>query len=588
MALKGIDVSVWQGNIDWSRASKAIDFAILRGGYGKTIDAQFQNNVSGTSKYNVPIGVYWYSNANSVSDAYIEAQACIAAIKGKKLAYPVFYDVEEEDIYAKGSVFITQICEAFFNTLKQAGIKKLGIYSSASPLSTYFDKHLLSKYDVWVAHYGVSKPSYSGEYTMWQYTSTGSIPGIDGNVDTNYCYKDYTGNGTQSAVMSSSEFLSNDTAMLSSISPDMIDTESIKAYIATVDRKTQKLVGESLVASRVSGVMIEAGYLYDQSHMMTKAFANPLLDRQVKECQSAGLPYGLYMIGRAKNESEALSEMWWFSRYIQKHIPKYGAWIQLELSASKTINDRIVDTYREYLEKLGLRKKIGFYTTKDQLSKITWKDKCNDWYLWLNAHVSNLSELDGLLYPEFFMLDAANAKPRSVNTTYVNSLNPTPLAQQDVAGGTTITVPASVRQSGITGNYTNYTYMYGRWARSTIQYQLAEMWAKQGKPSSRNIATISGYYLAAVAPKFGTTGDVISVYLENGQQFSCILADAKGADAQSPYGHVFGDGTVDIIEWEKAGTPYSNVDNATKIDLTNWQGVKVSKISNRGRFKGLT
>lgn len=151
-------------------------------------------------------------------------------------------------------------------------------------------------------------------------------------------------------------------------------------------------------------------------------------------------------------------------------------------------------------------------------------------------------------------------------------------------------IPSSVNQSGITGNYTNYSYFYGRWASSSIQKKLADIWNQQGKPSNRNIATISGYYLCAVTLTLGTTGDLITVVLTDGTSFNCIIADSKGAnpalsgESGTEYGHAFGSGAIDIIEWEKKGSSASNVDNHTKIDLTGWEGKKVSKVINYGTF----
>lgn len=151
-------------------------------------------------------------------------------------------------------------------------------------------------------------------------------------------------------------------------------------------------------------------------------------------------------------------------------------------------------------------------------------------------------------------------------------------------------IPNSVNQSGISGNYSNYTYLYDIWSSSSIQRKLADLWNKQGRPSNRNIATISGYYLCAVTLTLGNTGDLITVVLEDGTSFNCIVADSKGAnpalsgESGNAYGHSFGDGSIDIIEWEKKGTSASCVDNHTKIDLSGWGGKSVSKIINHGTY----
>lgn len=151
-----------------------------------------------------------------------------------------------------------------------------------------------------------------------------------------------------------------------------------------------------------------------------------------------------------------------------------------------------------------------------------------------------------------------------------------------LSGGTQIMIPPDVNQSGITGNYTNYSYFYSKWSKGTNQRKLADVWGNQGKPSSRNIATINGYYLVAVVTTIGQVGDILTVVLEDNTSFNVMVGDAKGADAQSPWGHLIG-GKVDIIEWEKCGSSSSGTDS-TPIDLTGWRGKKVSYFVKHGSY----
>lgn len=149
------------------------------------------------------------------------------------------------------------------------------------------------------------------------------------------------------------------------------------------------------------------------------------------------------------------------------------------------------------------------------------------------------------------------------------------------ANGREVIIPTSVLQSGICGNYTNYTYFFPKWSKGTNQRKVADMWHDKGRQSDRGIATISGYYLVAVTPIFGKVGDSIAVVLENGASFNAIIADLKGNDARSQWGHDMGGGKLDIIEWERVGSPNkNNVVNA--INLSGWQGQRVIKIINRG------
>lgn len=195
MATKfGIDVSKWQGNIDWVKASKKIDFAMLRAGYGSTAaqkDQKFEANYTGCKNNGVPVGAYWYNYATTVAGAKKEAKACIEVLKNKKFDYPVFYDVEEQKNLQLGKSTVSAITKAFITELEGAGYK-VGIYSMLSALNNYFNDDLLNTYDVWLAHVNVKQTTYKKPYAIWQYSWNGKIDCISGDVDCNYCYKDYT------------------------------------------------------------------------------------------------------------------------------------------------------------------------------------------------------------------------------------------------------------------------------------------------------------------------------------------------------------------------------------------------------------
>lgn len=188
---KGIDVSQWQGDINWS-AVKA-DFAILRAGYGRVksqIDTKFEQNYRNAKAVGMPLGAYWYSYAMSPDEARVEARVFIDIIKGKQFEYPVYFDVEEQAVFRLGTNAVSNIISAFCDEMEKAGYF-VGLYMSASPLTTYVTQAVRERYAIWVAHYGVSKPSYSGQYGMWQYSSTGRVDGIGGDIDMDECYVDY-------------------------------------------------------------------------------------------------------------------------------------------------------------------------------------------------------------------------------------------------------------------------------------------------------------------------------------------------------------------------------------------------------------
>jgi GH25 family lysozyme M1 (1,4-beta-N-acetylmuramidase) len=188
---KGIDVSEHQGIIKWDNVKT--DFAILRAGYGKVIsqkDKQFESNYAGAKKAGIPVGAYWYSYAMTPEEARKEADVFLEVIKGKQFEYPVFYDVEEQKQFNLGKDKVSAIIRAFLEEVESAGYW-VGLYMSASPLSSYVADTIKQRYCIWVANYGVSQPSYAGTYGLWQYSCTGRVNGINGNVDLDYSYVDY-------------------------------------------------------------------------------------------------------------------------------------------------------------------------------------------------------------------------------------------------------------------------------------------------------------------------------------------------------------------------------------------------------------
>ena len=189
--VKGIDVSRWQGDIDWK--SVRTDFCIIQAGYGREIsqkDICFEKNYAGCKSARIPCGAYWYNYATSEDEARKEAAVCLEVLKGKQFEFPIYYDVEEQKTLALGKDKVSAIIKAFCEELEKAGYF-VGLYMSASPLSNLVSEDVKRRYVVWVAHYGVSKPSYTGAYGIWQKSSTGFVSGIAGNVDLDECYEDY-------------------------------------------------------------------------------------------------------------------------------------------------------------------------------------------------------------------------------------------------------------------------------------------------------------------------------------------------------------------------------------------------------------
>ena len=192
--VKGIDVSVWQGyNVDFNKIKSAgYDFVILRAGYGRYFnqkDPTFEGNYKKAKEACLEVGAYWYSYATNSSQAQEEAKIFLDAVKGKTFEYPLWLDIEDSSQASLNNKTINAICRSFCDTLEKAGYYT-GIYSYASFLSRLDDSNRKA-YDIWVAHFGVEKPGYSGDYGMWQFSERGSVNGISGNVDLDYSYKDY-------------------------------------------------------------------------------------------------------------------------------------------------------------------------------------------------------------------------------------------------------------------------------------------------------------------------------------------------------------------------------------------------------------
>jgi GH25 family lysozyme M1 (1,4-beta-N-acetylmuramidase) len=196
--LKGIDVSKFQGDIDFSTTAANIDFAVLRAGYGKLTtqeDKKFQRNYAGFKKTGTPIGAYWYCYATSAAEAREEAQACLATLKGKQFELPIFYDILEDDhipkLKAVGNIskLINEIVPAFCDVLEQNGYF-VGVYCNTSGYTYYLNDSNKQRYVQWVADWG-GTCGYTGEKVLWQYSSKGRIPGIVGDVDKDYAYTDF-------------------------------------------------------------------------------------------------------------------------------------------------------------------------------------------------------------------------------------------------------------------------------------------------------------------------------------------------------------------------------------------------------------
>lgn len=197
MEIKGIDVSAWQGQIDWKTvAAYGMDFAILRiTEAGNVIDEHFERNYTECQKYNIPTGVYKYSYAMTIAEIQSEARKVVSVLNGRKLQYPVWLDLEYNNQRSLGAENIHKMAEAFEKIITAAGYK-FGIYCNVDWYMNVICSHL-KKYDFWIARYPANDDGWLQERLRpdfgvgWQYSSKAKIPGINGTVDRNVFYKDY-------------------------------------------------------------------------------------------------------------------------------------------------------------------------------------------------------------------------------------------------------------------------------------------------------------------------------------------------------------------------------------------------------------
>ena len=197
MSIKGLDVSEFQGEVDWERVKAAgYKFAMLRAGYGyNTIDEQFRRNASECNRIGLPVGVYWFCYAFSPEKAVQEADGCIDIISEYRLDYPVCYDIEQAsaDYIEKQGVSFTpalakNVVKSFCDRIEAKGYYAM-FYTNRNFLDTYLGTELSKRYAYWYARYA---DRFDGtDCGIWQYTSTGSVPGIIGNVDLDLGYTDY-------------------------------------------------------------------------------------------------------------------------------------------------------------------------------------------------------------------------------------------------------------------------------------------------------------------------------------------------------------------------------------------------------------
>ena len=194
--LKGIDVSMYQGNIDFTKVKNSgVDFVIIRCNNWDSKkncvvkDPYFERNYKNAKAAGLKVGAYYFTWQTTTIGAKQDAALCLDYIKGKTFEFPIYFDLEWQKAFARGRMICSEMVKTFCNALENAGYWA-GLYISRSPLQQYISTDVAKRYALWVAEYG-SRCNYGGTYGMWQYSSTGKVNGISGNVDMDICYVDY-------------------------------------------------------------------------------------------------------------------------------------------------------------------------------------------------------------------------------------------------------------------------------------------------------------------------------------------------------------------------------------------------------------
>ncbi len=192
----GIDVSKWNGNIDWNAVrNSGVSYVIIRCGYrGSTTgalieDPKFRANIKGAKAAGIAVGAYFFTQAVNEVEAVEEASMAIGLCSGYGLSLPIFLDVEHSggrgDSIDAGTR--TAVCKAFCNTVRNSGYGA-GIYANKTWFTSYMNASQLTGYKIWLAQYAATPTYTATRYDYWQYTSKGSVAGISGNVDMNIRY----------------------------------------------------------------------------------------------------------------------------------------------------------------------------------------------------------------------------------------------------------------------------------------------------------------------------------------------------------------------------------------------------------------
>lgn len=262
---KGIDVSSYQGRIDWSRVKPYIDFAIIRCGWGNNVESQddiyFERNAKMCEDLKIPYGVYLFSYATNLDDARSEVEHTLRLIRNHKLEYPVFLDVESKRQMSLRKEDLTEIVKYYCEEMERNGYY-VGIYSSLNRFKSNLDSKELNKFDKWVAEWN-NEFTYNGSAGMWQNTSYEELAGIRGRVDGDIAFLDYPNiirENNLNHLGTNLKYNVNDRVLISGPVYESENSECIKDTICNEEYTIEEVINDAKNPYKIS-----KGYVREDS-----------------------------------------------------------------------------------------------------------------------------------------------------------------------------------------------------------------------------------------------------------------------------------------------------------------------------------
>lgn len=305
---KGIDISAWQDKISITNFKKAkasgIDYVILRLGYTgssskkPTIDSVFEHNYANAISAGLPVGVYYYSLATTTAKAQTEAEFVIKHLKGKKITYPVYIDMEDNTYQGKCSKStLASVCNAFCKSIKNAGYIP-GVYASLYWFNNKIG-NITAEHTKWVAQY-YKKCEYKGAYDMWQYSSSEAVSGIASKTDVSWCYKDFNAIQIDYVVQpDENNVVDVDYVVVNTKSIEELAKEVINGKWGTGDDRKKRLTKAGYDYDKVQAKVNEI--LKSQNNITKKTYSGTLptltLKKSNAEVINDAVAFGIWIAG---------------------------------------------------------------------------------------------------------------------------------------------------------------------------------------------------------------------------------------------------------------------------------------------------